>query len=456
MNAPALDPDDLDRRTRLHAGCVPPDLVAYLLDHGHADTVRELALDGEWFCARARARFLGAEGRQDEARSVLAPYVATGWWTAVAEAAGLLGAWGRVAEALDLVRPRAEAGEHPALRDFALLLARAGRAEEAYELLRPHVTERLLAGPLVEVSAGLGRDEEVAALLADRIAPGRACAACGDTECGAPYVEPPDASALLAAVRERQGRTDEAVALLRAHGPGAGTVNGRDPLAGLLARLGRTAELRAYAAQEPGGNAERFLARWLEERGDVAGAVEVYRPSAAASSHAALRLAELLVRHGRGEEAIDVLAALPAARGGHSDCILDALCTLYVDRGRAEEGLARFAGIVDPPDCEEWDLLRMRAALLAACGRVDQAVAELRAHPEGGSTYAAEVVAGLLAGAGRPEEAVAVLDPGDPDLRKPLAELLMALGRIGEAVAVLRRPLPAPPPPTVYREAPPW
>ncbi|MFD3874501.1 hypothetical protein [Streptomyces sp. NPDC058623] len=94
MNAPALDPADLDRRTRLHAGCVPPDLVAYLLDHGHADTVHEWALDGEWFCARARARLLGAEGRQEEARSVLAPYVATGWWTAVAEAAGLPAARG--------------------------------------------------------------------------------------------------------------------------------------------------------------------------------------------------------------------------------------------------------------------------------------------------------------------------------------------------------------------------
>ncbi|MFJ3836931.1 hypothetical protein ACIPY6_15630 [Streptomyces sp. NPDC090054] len=456
-NTPALDAADLDRRTRLHAGCVPPDVVEYLLDHGHAETVRELAEDGEWFCARARARALAADGRQEEARALLAPYVETGWWTAVEEAAGLLGGWGRVEEALDLVRPHAEAGEGSALRKFALLLARAGRAEEAYELLRPHVADRFLAGALVEVTAGLDRDEEVAALLAARLEPGRACGRCGSPRCGARYVEPPDAVALLAAVRERQGRADEAVALLRAHGPGAGTVNGRDPLAGLLARLGRMAELRAYAAQDPGGDAERLLAELLEEAGDVAGAVGVYRPSAAGSSYAALRLAELLVRHGRGDEAIDVLAALPAARGGHSDCVLDALCALYVARGRAEEGLARFAGIVAPPDCEEWDLLRMRAALLAARGRVEQAVAELRAHPEGGSTYAAEVVAGLLAGAGRPEEAVAVLDPGSPDLRKPLAELLMGLGRVGEAVAVLRQPLPAARhAPTVYSDAPPW
>ncbi|MFF4320357.1 hypothetical protein [Streptomyces sp. NPDC001568] len=456
-NTPALDPADLDRRTRLHAGCVPPDLVEYLLDHGHADTVRELALDGEWFCARALARTLAADGQREEARDLLAPYVATGWWTAVAEAAGLLGAWGRVEEALDLVRPHAEAGERSALREFALLLARAGRAGEAYELLRPHVTDPLLAGALVEVTAGLGRDDEVADLLAARLEPGLACGRCGSPRCGARYVEPHDAVALTAAVRERQGRADEAVALLRAHGPGAGTVNGRDPLAGLLARLGRTAELRAYAAQDPGGNAERLLAELLEERGDVAGAVGVYLASAAGSSYAAIRLAELLARHGRGDEAIDVLAALPAARGGHEDWVLDALCALYVARGRAEEGLARFAGIVDPPGCEEWDLLRMRAALLAACGRVDQAVAELRAHPEGGSTYAAEVVAGLLAGAGRPEEAVAALDPGAPDLRKPLAELLMGLGRVGEAVAVLRQPLPtAQHAPTAYSDAPPW
>ncbi|MET9610577.1 hypothetical protein ABZZ17_36795 [Streptomyces sp. NPDC006512] len=452
--AAPLDPAELDRRARVEAGCVPPHLVTYLLDHGHARTVHELARDGEWFCARALARALADEDRQEEALEVLDPYVATGWWTAVDEAAALLGAWRRVEEALDLVRPYAEAGERSALREFALLLGRAGRGGEAYELLRPHVADWYLAGPLVEVSAGLGRDEEVAALLAARIAPDRACARCGTTECGARYVEPHNAVALLASVRERQGRTDEAFELLRTHG--AAHVNCLDPLAEMLARHDRMEELRACAAAASGGNAARFLAGLLEERGDVAGAVGVYRPLAEAGSpHAAVGLAELLARHGRGDEAIGVLVALPAARGGHEDWVLDPLCALYVARGRAEEGLAHFAGIVDPPGCEEWDLLRMRATLLAALGRVDEAVAELRAHPEGGSAYAAEAVAGLLAGAGRVAEAVAVLDPERPDDRQPLAELLLELGRVGEAVAVLRRPLPALRP-IVYSEAPPW
>ncbi|MEJ8643851.1 tetratricopeptide repeat protein [Streptomyces sp. MS1.HAVA.3] len=294
----------------------------------------------------------------------------------------------------------------------------------------------------MEVSAGLDRDEEVADLLAARFAPGRACVHCGSPECGQRSYEPHNAVALLAAVRERQGRTDEAIEVLRTHE--IVSVNGVDPLAALLARHDRMDELRAYAATEPLEDAARLLAELLEARGDVPGAVEVYRPLVAdGSPHAAVRLAELLARHGRGDEAVEVLRTLPAAHGGHEDWILDPLARLYVAQGRAEEGLAHFAAIEDPAGCEEWDLLRLRADLLAACGFVEQAVEELRAHPEGGSPYAAEQVARLLSGAGRLEEAVAVLDPDAPDHREDLGALLMRLGRVGEAVAVLRKPLPA-------------
>ncbi|MEJ8643852.1 hypothetical protein WKI68_25765 [Streptomyces sp. MS1.HAVA.3] len=134
-----MDAAELDRRTRMHTECVPPDLVTYLLGHGHADVVRDLARDGEWFCARAWAQHLAEQGRREEAWGVLAPYVETGWWTAAGRAAELLDAWGRGEEAIALVRPYADAGERSALRDLALLLARHGRAEEAYGLLRPHV-----------------------------------------------------------------------------------------------------------------------------------------------------------------------------------------------------------------------------------------------------------------------------------------------------------------------------
>lgn len=60
---------------------------------------------------------------------------------------------------------------------------------------------------------------------------------------------------------------------------------------------------------------------------------------------------------------------------------------------------------------EEWDPFWIRLPLPAACDRVDEAIERARAHPEGGTSYAAPHIAELLAGAGRAEEAVAVLRP---------------------------------------------
>ncbi|MGW1911518.1 hypothetical protein ACWCQS_12460 [Streptomyces sp. NPDC002076] len=60
----------------------------------------------------------------------------------------------------------------------------------------------------------------------------------------------------------------------------------------------------------------------------------------------------------------------------------------------------------------------------------------------------AQNLAALLGGAGRPEEAVALLDPAVPANRSVLAAHLVELGRIKDAVALLQqseravRPLP--------------
>ncbi|MFH8383368.1 tetratricopeptide repeat protein [Kitasatospora sp. NPDC018058] len=292
-------------------------------------------------------------------------------------------------------------------------------------MLRPHLKESRFAAALVDVTEGLGRDEEVAELLAagiDAPAGGRPHA-----ELGIP--EPDDAVGLLAVVRERQGRVDEAVALLRTRK--VTSVNGRDQLADLLARHERIEELRAYAAEDPLGDAATALAELLELRGDIEGAVDVHRAAAAQSPNPAVALAELLVRHGRGDEAIQVLRALPWAKGGDEDWIVHTLCTLYVDQRRAEEGLTYLDGVLARFDSPPWEYVRLRPRLLAACGRLEQAVEELRAgvdHP-----CVAEELATLLAGAGRPEEAVAVLGSADRPLR---AALLVTLGRIDEAVAL--------------------
>lgn len=127
----------------------------------------------------------------------------------------------------------------------------------------------------------------------------------------------PPTLGLLAQIRERQGRTDDAIALLRARH--STSVNGRDQLADLLARHGRIEELREYAASDGHGHAAQCLAEVLEERGDLEGAIAVYRQEDVASTrryHDRVLLAGLLSRHGRGDEAIAVMRALADSPGG--------------------------------------------------------------------------------------------------------------------------------------------
>ncbi len=76
---------------------------------------------------------------------------------------------------------------------------------------------------------------------------------------------------------------------------------------------------------------------------------------------------------------------------------------------------------------------------MAACGRADGAIEQVLAHPEGGASYAARDVAGLMAGVGRTEEALAVLEQQSPKDNWAQAGYLIDLGRIEDAVAVLQR-----------------
>ncbi|MCX4596479.1 hypothetical protein OG585_36825 [Streptomyces sp. NBC_01340] len=140
------------------------------------------------------------------------------------------------------------------------------------------------------------------------------------------------------------------------------------------------------------------------------------------------------------------------------DWVVDLLCGLFAAEGRAEEGLAHLDAVKARRGKEEWELFRLRGPLLVACGRLDEAVEEARAHPEGGSPYAMESLATLLADAGRPEEAVAVLDTDRLDHRRALGPLLVELGRAEEAVVLLRTPRPSVPlpEPTGYSDCPPF
>ncbi|MFD7913349.1 tetratricopeptide repeat protein [Streptomyces sp. NPDC059752] len=205
-------------------------------------------------------------------------------------------------------------------------------------------------------------------------------------------MQPSNAVNLLASVREGQGRTDEAIAVLHEYGPTV--VNNRDPLAELLVRHDRIDELRAYAA----------------------GAVDAYRNHMREDRwHTPILLAELLARHGRGDEAIEVVRALDSAE----DWVVDQLCKLFAAEGRTQEGLAHLDALKARRGGEEWELSRLRGPLVAACGRFDDALA--LAHPEGRSPYALESLAHLLIDAGRPEEAATLLETDRLDHRGPSA-----------------------------------
>ncbi|MFD7451775.1 tetratricopeptide repeat protein [Kitasatospora sp. NPDC059827] len=432
-----MDAAELDYRARTRSGYLPPELVSRLIERGHAEVVEAWAGRGEWFCAREWARLLGERGQRPEALDVLAPYLATGWWTAVEATAELLEDWGRAEEAIELTRARMLLGHPHALASYTRLLARHGRAGEAFDLLLPHVDDDSLARVLVDVAAVAGRDDEAAALLEARIP-------AGHHRCDSPWccrgLDTYTTIGLLARVRERQGRVDEAIALLSALE--SNSIDARDQLAGLLARHGRIEELRAYAAAEDHGRAARRLAVLLEERGDVEGAVAVYRQAAMATvarGHVAVHLAQLLARHGRSGDAIGVMRALADAPGGAEDWIVDTLCTLYADQGRPQDALAYLDDLKARRGTEEWELFWIRLPLMAACDRVDEAIEQAQSHPEGGTPYAAAHVARTLAGAGRTEEAVTVLEQHAPTHHDDLAGYLIDLGRPNEAVAVLQQ-----------------
>ena len=431
-----MDAAELDIQTRTYFSSITPHLVTRLFELGYDDEVEFWAGRGEWFCAQAWARRLADQCRRAEALDVLAPYVATDWWTAVKFAAVLFEEWGQPDEAIATIRRHSKAGGRLMADFLGRLLARHGHGDEAFELLRPHIRDWLLAAALVEVAEAGGREEEAATLLTARI---EAPPGCKSPTCSQHGVEPNNAIGLLAGIRERQGRIDEAIALL--HARVSTSVNNRDQLADLLARHGRVEQLRAYAAIEYHGHAARRLAELLEERGDLEAAIAVYQQpgdSRARQVHGAVHLAQLLVRHGRGKEAIAAMRTLADSPGGAEDWIVDTLCTLYADEDRALDGLAYLDALASRRGEEEWEFFRIRLNLLVACGRRDEAIELTRAHPEGDTWYAAAAIGEMLAEAGRAEDAVTILARHAARNSSVLAWHLIGLGRVQEAVAVVR------------------
>lgn len=409
-----MDVGDLDHRYRTYDGWIPPTVAVLLEEHGHHDVLRDAAAHGDWFCARRLAEASAASGPDGQltALALLRPFAAAGWWPAVSTVAGLLAGWGRVDEAVVLLRPLADAGDRYALRDLARLLARQGHLDQVVALLGPRAEDLLLAEELVGLVAGHGRDAEIAAML-PRVGPGPA-------DPFEPWSSDSlDTVPLHATFLERQGRIDEAIHLLGEHVSVGGVVYAghAEQLARLLARHEREAELRALLTEDGEEYARTALADLLESQGRVPDAVALLWQSAGTGNpHAAFDLAQLLARHGRHGEAVEVLQRVAETAGGDRDWIIDLLCRILVEADRADDALAYVDDYFARHGGNRHEQAFMRAGIMKLCGRAEDAEAELapfaRSDEElylDGTVHGAIELAERLVRRGEPQKAVAHL-----------------------------------------------
>lgn len=427
---------DLPAELRVHLedGWIAPWLVRALIEHGHKNAVEQLAVAGDGYCVLVLAEDLAEHGDSERALAMIAPLAAGGLGGAVRAAGCLLDESGRVDEAIAMYQPALDASNLSAMDFVARMLARHGRVDEAFEMVLPHASDRFYAQLLVDISDGLGRDDEVMAVLdeyADSLA--KSCD-CG-RRCGSWQAEE-----LIAAVLERQGEIDSAISLLQGnvHRHNSTNINVVQNLADVLARHDRHDELRALIDGYGKEYAAHRFALHLESVGQVEGAITLLAPMAAdGSRNPSSFLAGILVRAERTDEAIDVLTrALPR----DPECLLWSWRELMVKHGRAEEALAVVDQLASGPYGLTERLYEARVCLLAVCGRGEQALQEVAARPAD-EWNAAEEVSYALSTVGQLDLAVKVLEPGfrDGDHQEPMALLLSQQGRIDDALAMLPR-----------------
>jgi hypothetical protein len=235
-----------------------------------------------------------------------------------------------------------------------------------------------------------------------------------------------DAADWLARLLEQRGDLDGAMQVLRARA-GYGDGNATWRLAKLLARRGDLDELRIRADAGDGCAAEA-LAGLLEQRGDLDGATQVLRASAdAGDGVAAFRLAELLARRGD----VDGLRARADAGDGNAAWQLAELLAERGDRDEAAQMLDAATQIAQARG--DWS-----STLLAREPTLGGGVDGLRASADAGDRYAAWQLAELLGERGDVDGLRARADADDRYAAEALAGLLEQRGDLDGAMQVLR------------------
>ncbi|MFD7324816.1 hypothetical protein ACFV9D_27640 [Streptomyces sp. NPDC059875] len=245
-----------------------------------------------------------------------------------------------------------------------------------------------------------------------------------------------DAQEREAQVLERAGRAEQAIRILGAD-IAAGrflTQNTLTAYAELLVRHGRIEELRELATGKHSGVTLPHYAQALEDQGRVEEAEAILRQfigSAEYPDRFRWALIELLARHGRLSEAVEV--GRPTF-DYHDACLLEGVIHLLCGAGRLDDALAildeRSADFVE--EHSSW-FTSNRLWLLGEAGRYEEALTYAATLPAGqyGLT---ETIARLLEKSGRVEEAISLLRASGSERPSELADLLIRQGRAADAI----------------------
>lgn len=408
-----VDVDELDRCHRTGQGWLSPDVVEALIERDRLDLLRREAAAGDFACADALGRRHLSQGEPDAALAVYRPFADSGWSVAVTRVADILAAQGMVDAAIAALRHLVGDNDFHVVQRLAELLVGQDRIDEAITLLassRP--------ATLVELTAGRDRDQEILAILHPRLTPSTH-----------------GLQRVVAKLLERMGRADEAVELLLSGLRHDETyhVNHAEQIADILARHD-TARLAEFAAGDGKEYGVYRLARLFEEQGDLDAAVAALAPYATPDRrNESAVLADLLARHGRIDEAIEILRP---ATIRDPECLMVPLCVLLIGQGRPVEARAVADEIAAQFGDRAFDIRMQWIDALAECGRLEQAIAELRTDPDADTDYVRTRLAELLTETDGLAEAEALLTGADNHWdRARLALVLVRQGRPEEAIA---------------------